>query len=132
MNSFTDLRAWQVGMQLVKEIYAITASFPVSEQYGLSSQLRRASTSILANIAEGFSKRSPADKANKYTIARSECSETHAFLLICGELQFVSNTKNLLLISLVQEEGKLLSGLIHAHMQKGTLRPTPYAPRPVS
>jgi four helix bundle protein len=118
MDSFTDLKAWQTGMQLVKEVYAITASLPISEQYGISSQLRRASTSILANIAEGFSKRSPADKANKYTIARSECSETHAFLLICNELRLISDVKSSQLIALVLEEGKLLSGLIHAHMYK--------------
>ncbi|MDD3896316.1 MAG: four helix bundle protein [Candidatus Peribacteraceae bacterium] len=66
MKSFADLKAWQEGMDLVAEVYRLTALLPRSEQFGLSSQLKRASTSIVANIAEGFGRYSYADKAHKY------------------------------------------------------------------
>ena len=54
MKSYTDLEAWKVALDLVVEIYRITKKLPKEERYGLTSQLRRSSTSILANIAEGF------------------------------------------------------------------------------
>ena len=82
MKSFTDLTAWTVGMELVKEIYALTEKFPSEERYGLTSQLRRAAVSVLSNIAEGFSRSSSADKAYKYMISRGECAETHALILV--------------------------------------------------
>jgi four helix bundle protein len=115
MKSFVDLKAWIVGLELVKEVYLLTKDFPREEQFGLTSQLRRATTSILANLAEGFSRRSAADKAYKYTIARGECTETYAFLLMSIAIGLLSNERAKHALSLVQETGRLLSGLIHVH-----------------
>jgi four helix bundle protein len=126
MDSFTHLKVWQTGMELVKEIYSITRKFPDSERFGLASQLRRAATSVLANIAEGFSRRSPADKAHKYTIARGECSETAAFLLIAVALRFVSQAEIQRAIGLSDETGKMLSGLIQTYTSHVFPTPTPY------
>ena len=78
MDSYTDLDAWKVGMDLVDEVYEITKKFPPTETYGMTAQMRKSSASILANIAEGFGRYTYPDKANKYTIARGECSETEA------------------------------------------------------
>lgn len=64
MNSFTDLDAWKVGMQLLKEVYALTKRLPKHEQYELASQLRRASTGILLNLAEGFGRSKSAAAAS--------------------------------------------------------------------
>lgn len=57
-QDFTDLLAWQKAHELVLNVYGFSANFPKSEQYGLTSQLRRAAVSIPANLAEGFKKRS--------------------------------------------------------------------------
>jgi len=86
--------------------------------------------SVLANIAEGFSKRSAPDKANKYTIARSECSEILAFLYGAAAVGFISDSRGKHALSLAEETGKLLSGLIQAQLAK-QISQVPYAQRPI-
>ena len=112
VESFTDLQAWQKGLRLSKEVYKLSGKFPRSELFALTSQIRRASTSILANIAEGFGRYTYADKAHKYTIARGECSEVHAFLLIAQELNLIAPDEIGDAIELSKEVGRILSGLI--------------------
>ena len=114
MNSYTDLEAWKVGLELVKEIYLLTKRFPKDELYGLTSQVRRSSTSILANIAEGFGRFTYPDKANKYTIARGECSETESFLFVAIALSFITNEEARKALDRVIQVRRLLSGLITA------------------
>jgi four helix bundle protein len=89
MKSYTDLNAWKYSINLIEEIYRISSQFPKEEQYGLTSQIRRASNSIAANIAEGFGRYTYPDKANKYIIARGECVEVECFLRIALQLNFV-------------------------------------------
>ena len=113
-NSFTNANIWKEGIKLVKEMYALTKRLPKVEQYGLSSQLRRASTSILANFAEGYSRSSSADKTHKYIISRGECSEVKALLLICAELELVSMSDIKIAIDLTERIGQMLSGLIRS------------------
>lgn len=110
--SFETLDVWQNGMQLVKIVYKISAELPSSEQFGLTSQLRRAAVSILANFAEGYSRNTNADKAHKYTIARGECSEVKALLLIVNELYIIDETDRNMALDLCDKQGKILSGLI--------------------
>lgn len=98
-------------MDLVKRIYKVTQSFPETERYGLTSQLRRSSTGILANIAESFSRSGKADKAYKYIIARAESAEVHALLEICLELSFISEKDALDLIRLSKNIGRMTHGL---------------------
>lgn len=67
-KSFEDLEVWQKGHRWVLAIYKLTAKFPREELFGLTSQLRRAAVSVPANIAEGFAKRSDADKMRFYNL----------------------------------------------------------------
>jgi len=115
MESFEKLEVWKTGIILVKEIYKATKKFPVDERFRLTNQLCRASTSILSNLAEGFSRSTSADKANKYVIARGECSEVRAQVLICKELELIDNETSNRLIALSNLTGKLLSGLINKY-----------------
>jgi hypothetical protein len=55
INSYRDLHAWQLGMTLAEEVYALTRAFPKDELFGLTSQLRRAATGIPSHVAEGQS-----------------------------------------------------------------------------
>jgi len=112
MDSYKDLQAWKVGLSLVKEMYGLTKKLPKEELFGLVSQMRRCSVSVLANIAEGFGRFTFADKANKYTIARGECTEAEALILIILELSMVKAEETKSILSLIDREGKLLSGLI--------------------
>lgn len=112
MKSFVDLKAWKIGLQLVCEIFELSKKFPATEIYGLTSQVRKSSNSIIANTAEGFGRYSFADKANKYTIARGECAETESHLYVAIALKFVTSAEAEKAIQLCQEVGRLLSGLI--------------------
>jgi len=68
-RTFQDLLVWQKAHQFVLGVYALTTAFPKQETYGLSLQMRRASVSIPANIAEGFRRRGKAEKARFMNIA---------------------------------------------------------------
>lgn len=118
MKSFTDLKVWQKGMELVCEVHELTKKFPESECYGLTKQLRASTRSIVANIAEGYGRFTFPDKANKYTIARGECTETDAHLLIAVALKFVTMQQTQKSLELTREIGKMLSGLISACHQR--------------
>lgn len=114
MESFEDLEAWKVGMDLVEGVYELTREFPKEEMFGLTAQLRRASVSIVANIAEGFCRHTFADKANKYTIARGECGEVKTLILVAVRLTLVSEQRSRNALALVERVGRLLSGLIRS------------------
>jgi four helix bundle protein len=116
-------------MELVKEVYLLTKRLPKEEQYALTSQLRRAAVSIMANLAEGFNRSSDADKAHKYTISRGECAEVEALLFITVELQYFSQTDVQHALELSQQAGRLLWGLIRSYTPADTPRPRP-SPRP--
>lgn len=90
IKHFTDLQAWQEGHKLVILIYQITEQCPQSEMFGSTNQIRRAVTSITANIAEGFSRFSYKDRVRFYYQSRGSISEVENFLLIIKDLKFIS------------------------------------------
>ena len=69
-NSYRDLKVWQKPIDLAERIYRLTASFPASEMYGLSSQMRRAAVSIASNVAEGWGRRSRKEYGRFVPVAR--------------------------------------------------------------
>ena len=90
IKSFTDLRAWQEGHKLVLEIYKLTKQFPKEEQFGLTSQLRRAAVSFTSNSAEGFSRSSYKDKSKFYTMALGSLTEVQSQLLIARDIGYIT------------------------------------------
>lgn len=112
MQSFTDLFAWQVAIELAKEVHRIIPILPREEREVTGKQLRKAVKSVLANIAEGFGRHTYPDKAFKYTIARGENAEVKAFLLAIAAIGFVSEKEIEKAILLSDRVGRLLSGLI--------------------
>lgn len=119
MALFHQFEIWKKGVELVTEIYRVTRSFPAEERYGLTSQLRRASTSILANFAEGTGRYTYSDKAAKFVIARGECLEVHAFLLMAIALGFCSCKDAASSLDGVQNLSRMISGLIRATRSSG-------------
>jgi|GEM_PF-958576 len=112
MDHFMDLKAAQVAMDLVEEVYRLCRKLPKDEVFGLSSQLKRSSSGIVANIAEGFGRYTFCDKAHHFTIARGECSEVLAHLLIAVRVQLLSPQEIHRALALEDQTGRLLSGLI--------------------
>lgn len=91
MQNYQDLNVWQKSHQLVLEVYQITNQFPKNEMFGLTSQMRRASVSIPANLAEGCGKKGTNDIANFFQISLGSLHETEYYLLLSKDLQYITN-----------------------------------------
>lgn len=109
---FYDLDAWKKGHQLALEIYKATKDFPKEELYGVVSQLRRAASSVTANIAEGFARYHYKDKVRFYHQARGSAAEVQNFLLLAKDLNYINLDKCRKLGKLSNEVAKLINGLI--------------------
>src|SRR3989344_2397784 len=90
ITRFYHLDAWRKAHALVLQVYEITRVFPHDERYGMVSQLRRAASSITANIAEGFARYHYKDKARFYHQARGSVAEVQNFLLLAKDLEFIT------------------------------------------
>jgi len=104
-KTFQDLIVWQKAHQFVLSVYRLTQNFPSSETYGLTSQLRRASVSVPANIAESFKRKTLAEKIRFLNIAEASLEESRYYLILAKDLNY-GNTE-ILLIDL-NEVSKLL------------------------
>ncbi len=89
VKDFHELKVWQKAHQLTLTIYQITATFPREELYGLTSQLRRACSSIPANLAEGCGRNGDAEFARFCCIAMGSASELEYHLLLARDLKLV-------------------------------------------
>ena len=87
--SFRDLNIWKKAHDLAIKIYKMTASFPVSEKYGLTDQIRRSAVSVAANIAEAHGRYHYADKCRVLYQSRGECEETQSHLSIAFGLGYI-------------------------------------------
>lgn len=105
-KNFTDLIVWQKAHQMVLEVYKITKGFPRDENYGLTSQFRRAAVSIPANIAEGFRRRGKNDKVRFLNVSEGSLEECKYYLILAKDLAYINKNKQLM--SLSDEIGKLL------------------------
>lgn len=114
INKFYDLTAWKVSHELVLEIYKITNNFPKEEKYGVTSQLRRATSSITANIAEGFSRYYFKDKIRFYYQARGSVTEVQNFLLLAKDLNYINLETCKLIGEKTNSSEQLINGLIRS------------------
>jgi len=112
MKTYKEIICWQKAIMLVKSIYKITNSFPHSEQFGLSSQLRRAAISIPSNIAEGFGRSSNRDFRRFLDISRGSLFELQTQLYISKELGFIVCKSYDIIYEESREAERILIGLI--------------------
>jgi four helix bundle protein len=89
VKDFRELKVWQKAHQLTLAVYQLTASFPREELYGLSSQLRRAGSSIAANLAEGCGRNGDAELARFCSMAMGSASELEYHLLLARDLNLI-------------------------------------------
>ncbi|MDQ6755376.1 MAG: four helix bundle protein [Bacteroidota bacterium] len=89
MQNYKELKVWEKSHQFTVTVYEWTKSFPKEELYGLTNQLRRASSSIHANIAEGCGKNSKAELAHFLNIALGSANETEYFLILSKDLHYL-------------------------------------------
>ncbi len=112
ITKFTELIAWQKAHKLVLAIYKATEQFPASEQFGLTSQVRRAAVSITSNIVEGFERSSNKELKQFLIIARGSLGETQNQLLLARDLGYLSKEDFNRLAHDSIEVHKLINGFI--------------------
>ena len=111
-SSFRGLKVWQRSMILVEEIYRATSSFPRHEQFGLTSQIRRASVSIPSNIAEGKRRKRQLVYLNHLDVALGSQGEVEVQLEIAKRVGFLASHDYDRIQAIVEEVGRMLNGLI--------------------
>ena len=116
IESFEDLEVFQKAYRISLEIHKVTLGFPSVEQYGLADQIRRASKSVCANIAEGFGKRaySSAEFKRYLKMSIGSCEEMRVWLRYCLDLEYVSEADWRQWRSEYREIIKMLHGLIRS------------------
>ncbi|HEY0051191.1 MAG TPA: four helix bundle protein [Pyrinomonadaceae bacterium] len=111
VEKFEDLVAWQKARELTKEIYEVTSIGEFSKDYGLRDQIRRASVSIMSDLAEGF-ERGKLTKFHQFiSISKASCAKLRSQLYVAWDVGYLSKEdfKNLMLQA--REVGKIIGGL---------------------
>ncbi len=114
IKSFTDLNVWKEGHKLVIMVYKITGEFPKTETYSLVDQMRRAASSVTANIAEGFGRQTYKEKLQFYYLAQGSLTELKNFILIAKDVGYLEqiNFDNL------SEQANLTHKLLQGFLKK--------------
>ena len=114
VKNFYDLEVWKKAHELTLAIYIMTRSFPQDELYGIVSQIRRAASSVSANIAEGFERYHFKEKIRFYYQARGPVAEVENFLLLAKDLHFIEELLLQKLMHETEQVRKLINGLIRS------------------
>ena len=110
IRTHKDLDAWKRGMALARDVYAITRSFPASEVYGLTNQVRRAAVSIPSNIAEGAARGTDNEFTRFLRLALGSLAELETQIILANDLQYVEDSSGL--FKDIEETRRLILGLI--------------------
>ncbi|MFQ6616462.1 MAG: four helix bundle protein [Fidelibacterota bacterium] len=119
MGSFKDLEVFHLSVQYMKSIYQTTKTFPKEELYGLTNQLRRAAVSIPSSIAEGSARRTASDQRRFVDIAIGSLYESHAQLIVAGEIGYITDGK----LSKAEDFVEKLKAKLLAYRKSLTTRP---------
>jgi four helix bundle protein len=111
MRPHQKLEAWSQAVELVIAVYKKTELFPKEERYGLTSQIRRASVSIPANIAEGAGRNSQKEFIHFLSNSQGSASELETELIIASRLGYLDETSFAQLIADLERIGRLITGL---------------------
>ena len=112
IESFEELTVWQESQNLAVMVYQETRLFPKEEVFGITSQIRRSVSSISANIAEGFGRKSSKDKLHFYVIAYGSLLETRNFISLSSKLDYLNEVSTQLLLEKCTSCQKLLNAFM--------------------
>jgi len=113
VKNFYDLAVWKRSHKLSLEIYKLAKRFPKEEKYGIVDQLQRSSSSISANIAEGFGRYHYKDKLKFFYTARGSAYETQSFIFLAKDLGYINKEVTRKLLSDYEQLNKSLNALIN-------------------
>lgn len=111
MRPHHKLEAWKKSIDFVVQVYGAVERFPLDEKFALTSQIKRASVSIAANIAEGAGRKSDKEFLQFLSIAQGSASEVETELIIAHRLNYLAREKYIELYTALDEIGKLITGL---------------------
>jgi len=110
--NFTDLKIWEKSHKLTLQVYILTRELPKSETFGIISQIQRASSSVPANIVEGFGRKSNKEFLQFLYQAKGSLLETQYFLILIKDLKYINSTTVENLIIQYEELAKMLNSFI--------------------
>jgi len=113
-RTFEDLDAWKAARELTNDAYRLARREPMSRDFGLCDQFRRAALSVMNNIAEGWESLHMAEKKQFYNWARRSCGEVRSMSYVLLDNKFISPEEQQALLSFPIRAGKLVSGLIRS------------------
>jgi four helix bundle protein len=108
MHNYRELKIWQKGRMLVKDIYQLTQQFPSDERFGLTTQARRAAVSIPLNISEGAGRGTDKDFSHFLDMARGSVNEVETLIFLSNDLEFISFEDLNNLLEKAEELGKMI------------------------
>lgn len=124
-QTFEDIEAWQKARILSKDIYRVSKQGPFSRDFGLGDQIRRASISILSNIAEGFERDGTGEFAQFLSVAKGSVGEVKAQLYIALDQEYIDKKTFDQLFIHSTEIGRMIGGLM-VYLRKSKLKGTKY------
>ena len=114
IQSYRDLKVWQKAMDIAVDCYALTKNFPREDMFGAVSQIRRASASVAANIAEGWGRNGPAELARFCDIAQGSIKELETHLILSMRNGIAPAEQIESLLERTEEVGRMLSAFIRS------------------
>jgi four helix bundle protein len=112
INTFEDIQAWQKARELTRAVYKVSSADSFNKDFGLKDQIRRASVSVLSNIAEGFERNGSKEFLHFLSIAKGSAGEIRAQLYVAFDLEYISKTEFDDLSKLATETSKMISGFM--------------------
>jgi four helix bundle protein len=131
VRSYRDLQVWQKGIELAAEVHRLTKGFPRDEQFGLTSQLRRAATSVPANIAEGHARKQRREFRRFVCMAMGSLAELDAHFEVALRFGHLGSEQRAALLLKTDELGRMLHGLLRALPLSEPLSQVP-SPKPLT
>jgi four helix bundle protein len=119
IKQFEDIESWKKSRELTKSIYRVTLNQGFARDFGLRDQIRRASVSILSNIAEGFERDGDKEFIQFLSMAKGSCGEVRAQLYVALDQEYIDAGEFASLIQLAEEISRLLSGFIKYLKESG-------------
>ena len=116
--SYRDLLVWKAAIELAVEAYAVTKAFPGNEMYGMTSQIRRSSASIAANIAEGYGREHRGSFVQFLRVAQGSLKELETHVILSGRLGLMIEKDVVRLLGPADDLGKMLRAMIRSLQRK--------------
>jgi len=120
ITSYRDLHVWRMAMDLAVQSYEVTKGFPAEEQFGMTSQIRRASVSVPANIAEGHGRDTTGAFIQFLRVAQGSLKELETHLILASRLNMLSEPKLGEMLAATEEIGKMVRTMIRRLQEKNT------------